>query len=199
MRYFTQRTGKRRFAGFIRLTILITVAAGAILFAFPTRADEFKPNLYVPYEDLVHLIAPADKAVLMDRAKFADLLAAAEANAALADTLELGQVKLAEYSADISGEELALTGKLDVVSIGKGAVAVPLGFAGLGLTDVLLDGKPAPLGYDKNGRLTLIVQTAGDHQLEITGAAFDDIGQLIMVWVWALMKINISFSAGFSN
>jgi len=169
MRYFIQRTGKRRLAGFIRIATLITVAVAAGRSISPTRADEFKPDLYVPYKDLAYMIAPADKAVLMDRAKFAKLLADAEANAALADTLELGQVKLAEYAAKVSGEELTLTGKLDVVSIGNGTVAVPLGFAGVGLTRVVLDGNPAPLGYDKDGRLTLIVQTKGDHQLEIAG------------------------------
>lgn len=169
MRYFIQPTGRRRLAGFIAIATLITVAVAAGSFISPARADESKPNLYVPYKDLAHLIAPADKAVLMDRAKFAKLLADAEANAALADTLELGQVKLAEYAAKVSGEELTLTGKLDVVSIGNGTVAVPLGFGGVGLTRVILDGNPAPLGYDKNGRLTLIVRTKGDHQLEITG------------------------------
>jgi len=69
----------------------------------------------------------------------------------------------------VAGEEFTLTGKLTVASIGRGPVAVPLTFGGLGLNRVILDGKPAPLGYDKNGRLTLIVHTRGTHQLEIAG------------------------------
>jgi len=137
------------------------------------RADrvEFKPNLYVPYQDLVHLIDPANKAVLMDQGRFIELLAAADENARQTDTLELGQVARADYSAKVAGEELTLTGKLDVVSIGRGAVAVPLGFGGIGLTSVILDGQPAPLGYDKQGRLTLIVHSKGAHNLEIAGKA----------------------------
>ena len=156
-------------AGFLMLTALITVPVAVGPFISKTRADESKPDLYVPYKDLVHLIEPQDKAVLMDRAQFDKLLGAAEQNARQADTLELGQVKTAEYSAKIAGEELSLTGKLEVVSIGRGPVAVPLGFAGVGLTAVALDGSPAPLGYDKDGRLTLIVNDKGAHNLEIAG------------------------------
>jgi len=128
-----------------------------------------QPNIYVPYQDLAGLIDPADKAVLMDRAEFEKLLAAAEANAQEAGILELGQVKHAEYLGKISGEELTLTGELEVVSMGDGPVAVPLGFARMGLTRVIMDGKPAPLGYDKQGRLTLIVTAKGSHQIEIAG------------------------------
>jgi hypothetical protein len=156
-------------AGFLMFTALITVAVAAGPFISKTRADDSKPDLYVPYKDLAHLIEPQDKAVLMDRAQFDKLLVAAEQNARQADTLELGQVKTAEYAAKIAGEELSLTGKLEVVSIGRGPVAVPLGFAGVGLTAVVLDGAPAPLGYDKDGRLTLIVNDKGAHNLEIAG------------------------------
>ncbi len=156
-------------AGFLMLAALITIAVAAGPFISTTRADESRPDLYVPYKDLAHLIEPQDKAVLMDRAQFDKLLVAAELNARQADTLELGQVKTAEYAAKIAGEELSLTGKLEVVSIGRGPVAVPLGFAGVGLTAVALDGAPAPLGYDKDGRLTLIVNDKGAHNLEIAG------------------------------
>jgi len=132
-------------------------------------AEKLEPNIYVPYQDLAHLIDPADKAVLMDRGQFEKLLAAAEANAREAGILELGQVKHAEYLGKISGEELTLTGELEVVSMGDGPVAVPLAFAQMGLTRVVMDGKPAPLGYDKQGRLTLIVTAKGSHQIEIAG------------------------------
>ena len=132
-------------------------------------AEKFEPSIYVPYEDLAQLIDPADKAVLMDRGEFEKLLAAAEANARQADILELGQVKHAEYSAKISGEDLTVTGELEVVSMGDGPVAVPLAFAQIGLTRVVMDGKPAPLGYDKQGKLTLIVTAKGTHRLEIAG------------------------------
>ncbi|MHC4666294.1 MAG: hypothetical protein ACYS9T_10120, partial [Planctomycetota bacterium] len=134
-------------------------------------ADQFGPDIFVPYQDFVQLIDPADKAILMDRAEFEKLLAAARANAEGADTLELGQVTGAQYSAKVSGEELTLTGDLKVVSMSDGPVAVPLGFAQTGLTRVVLDGKPAPLGYDRQGKLTLIVTGKGSHRLEVAGTA----------------------------
>ena len=134
-----------------------------------THAGAAKPEIYVPYEDLAHLIDPADKAVLMDRDEFETLLAAARANERQADTIELGQVMHADYSVEISGRDVILTGILDVISMGRGSVAVPLRFARIGLTRVTLDGRPAPLGYDEQGKLTLIVATKGRHRLEVSG------------------------------
>ncbi|MHC4741965.1 MAG: hypothetical protein ACYS8Z_08650, partial [Planctomycetota bacterium] len=96
MRYLKQQTGKSRLPGFVAAAVLTIAILAAGPISSTLRAEDFKPNLYVPYEDLVHLIAPADKAVLMDRREFETLLADAEARAALTDTLELGQVKLAE-------------------------------------------------------------------------------------------------------
>ena len=142
-------------------------------------AEESRPDVYVPYEDLARLIEPADRAVLMDRAEFEALLAAAETNARDSGTIELGQVLQATYRAEIEEDKLArstagrltLTGTLDVVSLGKGPVAVPLVFGQVGLTRMLLDGKSAPLGYDPQGRLTLIVATNGSHRLDVAGTA----------------------------
>ncbi|MHC4116139.1 MAG: hypothetical protein ACYSWO_01400 [Planctomycetota bacterium] len=152
------------------LKLCITVMILIWLLVCPARAERLEPNLYVPYEDLAHLIDPEDRAVLMDRGEFEALLAAAEAIAEGTDSIELGQVSRADYAAEVSGEDLTLTGKLEVISLGKGPVAVPLGFAQIALTDVTLDGKPAPLGYDKQGKLTLIVTTKGRHRLDVEAA-----------------------------
>jgi hypothetical protein len=137
--------------------------------ASAARVEELRPDIYVPYEDLARLIDPADKAVLMDRAEFEALLAAGEASARAAATIELGQVLQGHYTANVDGDKLTLTGTLEVVSLGKGPVAVPLGFAQIGLTQVLLDGSPASLGYDEQGKLTLIVTAKGSHRLEVAG------------------------------
>jgi hypothetical protein len=150
-------------------TLWVIALILAWCFVCSVQAEELKPDVYVPYEDLAPLIEPADKAVLMDRTEFETLLAAAEANAQDSQTIELGQVRRAEYLADVTADTVTLTGTLDVVSLGKGPVAVPLGFAQIGLTRVLLDGDPAPLGYDQNGRLTLIATAKGSHQVKIEG------------------------------
>ncbi len=166
-----QRLRRLHSAKYRSIGTLITVVFVVSCLACTVGGAEFKPNIYVPYEDLAHLIDPADKAVLMNRAEFEELLAVAEANAKEADTLELGQVKNAEYSAEVTGERVALTGKLKVVSMSKKPVAIPLGFGQLGLTKVVLDGEAAPLGYNKQGKLTLIVTAKGSHELEIAGTS----------------------------
>ena len=132
-------------------------------------AQESRPDVYVPYEDLASLIDPAGRAVLMDRAEFEALLAKAETNARDSGTIELGQVLEARYRAQVEENKVTLAGTLDVVSLGKGPVAVPLAFGQVGLTQVVLDGKNAPLGYDQQGRLTLIIATKGSHRLEVAG------------------------------
>ncbi|MFC1634441.1 hypothetical protein ACFL5Z_06325 [Planctomycetota bacterium] len=152
-----------------RFTRWVVIMALVWCFVSSTQAEQLGPDIYVPYEDLVHLIDPADKAILMDRAEFETLLAEAEAGARVSKTIELGQVQRGEYHAEITGDTVTLTGELEVVSLGKEPIAVPLGFAQIGLTRVVLDGKPAPLGYDEKGRLTLIVTAKGSHRLEVTG------------------------------
>ena len=127
-------------AGLLMSAALLGLAAPAL------GADERKPNVYVPYRDLAHLVDPADKAVLMDRAAFEALLEAAEANARQTPDLSLGQVSEAAYSGKVSGDQLALTGELKIVSMGRGPIAVPLRFGGIGLSRVTLDGSAAPLG-----------------------------------------------------
>jgi len=161
----------RRFnsSTYCRIGVLIILVVVAGYRVSTCRGGELRPDIYVPYQDLAQLVEPTQKAVLIDRGEFERLLAAAEVTAREADSIELGQVKKAEYSGRIVGEKLTLTGKLEVVSLGKGPVAVPLGFAQIGLTRVVLDGEPAPLGYNEQGKLTLIVATKGSHQVEVAG------------------------------
>ena len=57
----------------IVLPVIFVVMVGCL--ASLARCDEFEPKIFVPYEDLAKLIDPADKAVLMDRGRFEELLA----------------------------------------------------------------------------------------------------------------------------
>ncbi|MCD6394623.1 MAG: hypothetical protein J7M40_14105 [Planctomycetes bacterium] len=66
---------------------------------------------------------------------------------------------------------LTLKGLLDVVSLSDEPVAVQLGFGRVGLSKVRLDDAPAPLGYDKSGRLILILTAKGSHRLAVEGTA----------------------------
>ena len=158
----------------IRITVLSVAALAAVSAPPAGRAQDANapapPRIYVPYRDLPSLIAPADKAVLMDRAAFAKLMAAAEANKRADETVEVGQVTAATYTASVDGQRVSVTGDLTVVSMSDRPVAVALGFGQIGLTDVRLDAKDAPLGYDSNGRLVLIVTGRGAHKLAVAGS-----------------------------
>jgi len=171
MKYCVQWLKKKHFAPFCKMAILTILMVAVGVLVNPTIGSEFESgrSIYVPYQDLAQLIEPADKAVLMDKGQFEELLAAAETNVRQADSLELGQVTQAEYSAKISGEDLTLSGRLHVLSMSDKPVAIGLGFGRIGLTKVTLDDKPAPLGYNKQGKLTLIVTAKGVHKLDIAG------------------------------
>jgi len=158
----------------IRITVLSVAALAAVSAPSAGRAQDANapalPKVYVPYRDLASLIAPADKAVLMDRSAFAKLMAAAEANKRADETVDLGQVTAATYTANVEDRRVSVTGDLTVVSMSDRPVAVALGFGQIGLTGVRLDAKDAPLGYDSKGRLVLIVTGRGAHKLAIAGS-----------------------------
>ena len=142
------------------LIILLMLSIASSVFA-----EQSKSEIYVPYQDLPELIDPANKAILMEREQFEKLLSAAKELGR--EGLKLGQITNAQYSAQIQNENVTLTGRLEVVSMSSDPVQVALAFAQVGLNRVVLDGKPAPLGYDKQGRLVLILTSKGTHQLEI--------------------------------
>ena len=128
-------------------------------------AELSEPEIYVPFQDLPSLIDPSNKAILMDRAQFESLLSASRELGQ--EGLKLGQISKAQYAAQVQNENVTLTASMEVISMSKEPVMIPLAFAQLGLNKVILDGKPAPLGYNKQGRLVLIVTSQGTHALEI--------------------------------
>ncbi|KPK76051.1 MAG: hypothetical protein AMJ79_08475, partial [Phycisphaerae bacterium SM23_30] len=149
--------------------LILIVAAGIAAGCLGDTAGGYQtePQIYVPYRDIARLLEVTDKMMLMDRAEFEKLLAAAQAQGEQAP--KLGQISRAEYSGHVAEETLRLNGEMEVLSLSEGPVAVPLGLGGLGLTKVMLDGEAAPLGYDRHGRLTLMVTGRGVHRLEISG------------------------------
>ena len=163
-------------------TILLTVGAAILGLPTPlpaqtaTRPAERETRVYVPYKDIAAAVDPAGKAVLMDREEFEKLLAAARQGRPVGpdgrpiEGKDIGQVMLGEYTSAVRGQTATLRGELTVESLSDGVVAVPMGFAQLGLTKVTLDGKPAPLGYDARGQLVLIVTGKGTHKVSVEGS-----------------------------
>ncbi len=154
-----------------RTALALMLLALAVPLA-PAGADETTAapsRIYVPYQDLASVVDPAAKNVLMERAAFEKLLAAAQARQ-VDQSIPLGQVTGAAYKASVSGDRLSLTGDLNVLSLSDMPVAVPLKLAQLSVTQILLDGKPAPLGYDRN-QLVLMVAKRGVHRVQLTASA----------------------------
>jgi hypothetical protein len=138
--------------------------------ALARAQDGNAPKLYVPYADIGSVIAPGARTVLMDRAAFEKLLAEGDGAARGAETVEVGQVTAAAYTGEMAGDMLRFTGKLTVRSLSDRPVSVPLRFAQLGLGEVRLDGKAAPLGYDRSGRLVVVVTGSGRHELTLSAS-----------------------------
>ena len=139
-------------------------------------ADEIKdaPKIYVPYKDVASIVSKTDRAILMDRAEFNKLLASAKAasvKAELTDTTpKLGQIARGDYSATVEGENLILRGVLVIQSLSAEPVVIEIPFGRVGLTEMLLDGKPAPANFNASGRLVLIVTGRGTHKLTLGGS-----------------------------
>jgi len=161
-----------------RKTVPAVLAALMVLWCaagvLSAQVDE-APKIYVPYEDVAAVVSKSDRSVLMDRAEFNKLLAAAKTaadKAALTDNIpKLGQITRGDYSASVSGENLTLKGQLTIRSLIDGPVVIELPFTRIGLTEILLDGKPAPANYNSRGRLVLIVSGSGLHKLTLVGSA----------------------------
>ncbi len=143
------------------------------------RPDDLaaRPRVYIPYAELAAVIDPSAKNVLMERDAFARLLAAARAAAAKGAGKPVGQFTRAAYRAAVAEERMDLTGELTLVSLSDQPVEAPFGFAGAALGEVLLDGRPAPLGFDEKGRTVLIVTGRGEHTVKITATASLETGR----------------------
>ncbi len=133
-------------------------------------APENAPHVYVPVADLPGILAGDDRAVLMDRRAFAKLLADARAADARDGRRDVARIVRADYTGTVAAEAMRLTATLRIVSLSDRPVAVPLRFAGVGLTEMALDGEPAPLGHDRQGRLVLVVTGRGEHVLTLAGS-----------------------------
>ena len=163
----THRRGK-----LLTLGLVLAVLAGAsgTLHAEVTEA----PRIYVPYKDIAAVISKTDRAVLMDRKEFNKLLVAAKASAAkfalVDETPKLGQISKGDYTATVSGANLTLRGDLDIRCLSDQPVAIELPFGRVGLTEIMLDGKPAAANYNSRGRLAVIVSGRRSYKLTLAGS-----------------------------
>ncbi len=151
----------------LALMLLAAIIAPARGQEAPAPAEA--PRAYVPYADLAAIVDPTDKAVLMDRTEFDALLAAARARDAADPSRPVAEIVRARYDATVRGDRAELTGELTVTSLTDEPITVYTPFAHVGITELALNGKPAPMNYDAGGRLVLIVTGKGDHTLTVRG------------------------------
>ena len=71
----------------------------------------------------------------------------------------------ADYVVTIEQQRAQLTGTLSVEVLEEGLHAVPLDVAAVGLAGATLDDSPAAIGRGDDGRLTLLVEGVGRHEL----------------------------------
>lgn len=151
--------------------IILGAAVLALAAAIPAGGQAIVgPEVYVPAKELPSFVDPNIKSILMDRAEFAKLLAQAQKNVAAAPEIEMAQISQADYTVTVEGRDVAIAGTMTVRSMTDQMVPVPLGFATIGLSLMELDGKAAPLGLSKEGKMVLIVTGKGDHSLKIAGS-----------------------------
>ncbi len=151
-----------RWIGLIALLFSATLAAKA--------ADNQPPQpireIFVPFDDLHILLEGEAQRVFLTRQEYEDLLVKAQivsAERAPQSMLLLS----AEYDTTIQQQRALMRGVLWVEVLEPGLQALPLEISGVGVRRATLDGEPASLGRDDQGRLLLFVEGVGRRQLEL--------------------------------
>jgi len=150
-----------------------TLIAAAALWCAPgwpcrnAAADEPAPlvrEIFVPYKDLDALLESQPRRVLLPREQYEDLLKKAK-KAPDTHAPQAAAILGAEYVCTIEEERARWTGKLAVEVLEEGLQALPLEVAGVSLRSAAMDGKAAAIGRADDGRLMLLVEGKGRHEL----------------------------------
>jgi len=132
----------------------------------PTKPAKVVRELFVPMEDLNILLENQPRRVLLSREEYDALLSKAHDRG---EALPPQSAMLTDgvYSARLRDGRATIDGVLGVEVLADGAQAVPLELGRVGLKSATLDGQPAPLGQDPQGRLVLLVEGRGRHELRL--------------------------------
>ncbi|MFO0868071.1 MAG: hypothetical protein U0935_03915 [Pirellulales bacterium] len=128
----------------------------------PVRVRE----LFVPYRDLHVLLEGDTRRVFLERAEYERLLAQARKTPREAVPLAAA-VSSAEYAVAVADGAARITGELTIEVWEDDWQAVALEIQGAGIRGAALDGRPAPLGDEGQGRATLFVTGRGRHRLTL--------------------------------
>lgn len=123
-------------------------------------------EIFVPFADLDVLLENQPQRVLLSRSQYEALLAKA-VKAPESRPPEAALLLSADYVATLEEERARLEGKLSIEVLDDGLQSLALDFSGVGLRRALLDGKPASLARLGDGRLVLLVEGKGRHELAL--------------------------------
>ncbi|MBN2218303.1 MAG: hypothetical protein JW719_13085, partial [Pirellulales bacterium] len=160
-------------AGGLRLIVL---AAAAVSWAVAPVEAASRPapepvkivrELLVPMEDLNVLLENQPRRVLLSREEYETLLEKAHTQGE-AKPPRAAVLTDSDYSARLSDGRALIEGTLRVDVLADGMCAVPLDLSRVGLKEATLDGQPAAIGRDKDGRLMLLVEGRGQHELRLS-------------------------------
>jgi len=150
--------------------LLAIVLTGITLFASLASAapPDDKPirEIFVPFDDLNVLLQGDAERAFLTRQEYEDLIAKAKQSPVEHAPHQLLLLS-ADYDATIQQERASIRGTLWIEVLEPGLHAIPLELSGVGIRTALLDGKPAALGRDAQGQVTLFVEGKGQKQLEL--------------------------------
>ncbi len=146
------RLNHKTSAAWFRLAIIACLSWCSLsLSVAQDRAAELKAALqreaFIPLEDLDLVVARDQTGVLLKRADFEELVAAAKQNGA-GNKKTPGAIVLsgAEYQAQVDGDFLVIDATLTWQQFKAGWVELPLPFVNLSVLEATVDGQPAKLG-----------------------------------------------------
>lgn len=124
-------------------------------------------EILIPFEDLQPILDKQRGHILLSRAEYEALLAAARTAEGPEHAPDPAIFTSADYSASIVGDRAEIIGRLTVELFEPGVHAVALDVGNVGILRATLDDHGAPLAQAETGQLTLFVEGEGRHSLEL--------------------------------
>lgn len=136
----------------------------------PVNGDPPVRRVFVPVEDLNVVFDRDKEGVILPRAEFLKLYAAATKNTEATPNVPNGIiVSQAEYSARVQDDQLVVTATIQLTQLLAGWQAIALPYRGMSLESATLDDKPAQLGrgVTEDKPLMLLSNQLGRHTLKL--------------------------------
>ena len=147
------------------LLSLLLLPAGQVAAAEPNPPEKVR-EIFVPFKDLNVLLENQPHRVLLSRDEYDALVKKAKTTPAT-HAPRATALLAADYSGVCDSQRVRLSGTLSIDVLEDGLCAMPLDLGGVGLLSAKLDGRDAPIGRDRFGRLSLLVEGRGRHVLAL--------------------------------